>query len=462
MSDRKIGGKISSTSEGIDPKTRKKIFDINVQMISHDSHSFKRCIIRRRIEDFDGEVDFSYLPVVLREYDDNDNQMLKDEISRQGQMFMEISRKQNCFMNYNGSLLRWKEVDHCWQVEKTMANGRVIIDLKSFATMNPGYRMGNAKPPNKCGVELLTRKGDYIMLDQINEEEFYLLTPAVIYGFSFALKEWGQFEVLGLSKINFNENAFDQLELSKDKKDIIRGLVMQYSEYGQMRIKPLDPISNKGKGCIFLCYGPPGTGKTLTAESVAEFLKRPLWTLSVNELGTNPVDLENKLRSVLEVAIKWNAIILLDEADIYLEKRDIADLKRNTLVGIFLRLLEYYQGVLFLTTNRGMNLDDAIYSRINMTIHYPKLGFKERHKIWTNFLKNADLSFEADDFSKYELNGRDIRNILHTARTLAQSKEESLTPNHVINVIETIQKSRNEMQEMKKTITANETEGYEN
>ncbi|CAG8548645.1 3707_t:CDS:2 [Racocetra fulgida] len=342
-----------------------------------------------------------------------------------------------------------------------MANGRVIIDLQSFATMNPGYKMGNAKPPNKCDIELLTRKGDYIKLDQINEEDFYLLTPAVVYGFSFALKEWGQFEVLGLSRINFNENAFDQLEMSKDKKDIIRGLVMQYSESGQMRIKPLDPISNKGKGCIFLCYGPPGTGKTLTAESVAEFLKRPLWTLSVNELGTNPVDLENKLRSVLEVAIKWNAIILLDEADIYLEKRDIADLKRNTLVGIFLRLLEYYQGVLFLTTNRGMNLDDAIYSRINMTIHYPKLGIKERHKIWTNFLKNADLSFEADNFSKYELNGRDIRNILHTARTLAQSREESLTANHVINVIETIQKSRNEMEEIKKTIAANKTESCE-
>ncbi|CAG8528068.1 1381_t:CDS:2 [Racocetra fulgida] len=369
-------------------------------------------------EYFDGEVDFSYLPVVLREYDDNDNQMLKDEISRQGQMFVEISRRQNCFMNYNGSLLRWKEVNGCMKVEKTMANGRVIIDLQSFATMNPGYGMGNARPPNRCDIELLTRKGDYIKLDQI-DEDFYLLTPAVVYGFSFALKEWGQLEVLGLSRINFDENAFDQLEMSKDKKDIIKGLVMQYGESGHMKIKPLDPISNKGKGCIFLCYGPPGTGKTLTAESVAEFLKRPLWTLSVNELGTNP-------EIVLEVAIKWNAILLLDEADIYLEKRDVADLTRNTLVGIFLRLLEYYQGMK----------------------NFP-------------YYSNADLSLEADDFSKYELNGRDIRNVLHTARTLAQSREESLTANHVINVIETIQKSRNEMEDIKKTIAENETEGCE-
>lgn len=48
----------------------------------------------------------------------------------------------------------------------------------------------------------------------------------------------------------------------------------------------------------------------------------------------------------------WGAVLLLDEADVYLERRSINDLMRNSLVSIFLRLLEYFQGILFLTTNR--------------------------------------------------------------------------------------------------------------
>jgi SpoVK/Ycf46/Vps4 family AAA+-type ATPase len=55
--------------------------------------------------------------------------------------------------------------------------------------------------------------------------------------------------------------------------------------------------------------------------------------------------------------------MLIDEADIFLEKRSTEDIERNAVVGTFLRLLEYYDGVLFLTTNRVHNFDEAFYSR---------------------------------------------------------------------------------------------------
>lgn len=115
-----------------------------------------------------------------------------------------------------------------------------------------------------------------------------------------------------------------------------------------------DIISGKGGGVVFLLHGPPGTGKTLTAESVSEFLKRPLYSVSVGELGTDCKSLEKALSEVLEVATRWNAVILLDEADIFLERRTLQDVTRNALVGIFLRLLEYHTGVLFLTSNRSL------------------------------------------------------------------------------------------------------------
>lgn len=67
-----------------------------------------------------------------------------------------------------------------------------------------------------------------------------------------------------------------------------------------------------------MLHGPPGTGKTLTAEGIAELLKRPLYMVSVGELGTNPHQLETELNKILDVAHSWGAVLLLDEADVFL------------------------------------------------------------------------------------------------------------------------------------------------
>lgn len=47
-------------------------------------------------------------------------------------------------------------------------------------------------------------------------------------------------------------------------------------------------------------------------------------------------------------------MVLLDESDVFLEEREKTDLQRNALVSVFLRVLEYYEGILILTSNRGM------------------------------------------------------------------------------------------------------------
>ncbi|CAG8729258.1 10513_t:CDS:2, partial [Cetraspora pellucida] len=129
-----------------------------------------------------------------------------------------------------------------------------------------------------------------------------------------------------------------------------------------------------------------------------------------------------ELVKVLDIAYTWKAVILLDEADIYLEKRNTVDLVRNTMVGIFLRLLEYYQGVIFLTTNRVISFDDA----------------------------RADLPLKADEFANYDLNGREIRNVLHAARLLAKNKGKTLSAENVIDVISIVQEFKQETSEMKK------------
>ena len=80
----------------------------------------------------------------------------------------------------------------------------------------------------------------------------------------------------------------------------------------------LTSCSGKGRGLVAVLHGPPGTGKTLTAEGIAELLKRPLYMVSTGELGTRPDQLETELNKILDVAHSWGAVLLLDEADVFL------------------------------------------------------------------------------------------------------------------------------------------------
>lgn len=68
-------------------------------------------------------------------------------------------------------------------------------------------------------------------------------------------------------------------------------------------------------------------------ETIAEHLRRPLYVVSGGELGVTPDSAEKKLSRVMEIATVWKAVVLIDEADIFLQKRDLENLGRNSLVA---------------------------------------------------------------------------------------------------------------------------------
>jgi AAA+ superfamily predicted ATPase len=136
----------------------------------------------------------------------------------------------------------------------------------------------------------------------------------------------------------------------------------------------------------------------------------------------------------------------LDEADVFLEERQTTDLARNALVSVFLRVLEYYDGILILTSNRVGTFDEAFKSRVQLAVHYPALNEDGRFEIWRNFiytLRNTgvDMNFEELErkvavLARHKLNGRQIRNLVWTARQLAKYKAERLEYTHLEQVIE--------------------------
>lgn len=222
----------------------------------------------------------------------------------------------------------------------------------------------------------------------LTEEQKLICTP-LVRGYALKEKQWLHFFVNAVSDIPFNERAFSSLNLPKNQKDLILGFTSVKAPY---RNQFDDVIEGKGKGIIILLSGPPGVGKTLTAESVAEQMKVPLYIMAAGDLGLDPRSVETKLQDVMSMCSRWGAILLLDEADIFLEERSLHELERNKLVSIFLRVLEYYEGIMFLTTNRVQTFDAAFQSRIHISLEYPELDKPARKAIWRNFLDRHNLA----------------------------------------------------------------------
>ncbi|GAW16579.1 hypothetical protein ANO14919_060110 [Xylariales sp. No.14919] len=276
----------------------------------------------------------------------------------------------------------------------------------------------------------------------ISEESFKLLFPALIPAFGLRNKKWWWLVTDDLRDVKWNTAAFKTLQLEPNTKDLVQSLVRGHKHKSMVFD---DVMSGKGQGLIFLLHGKPGLGKTLTAESVAEDLNRPLYSISGGELSTNVTALERRLNEIFDLAKRWDAVSLLDEADVLLCKRNSAEMDRNAIVAVFLRKLEYFQGVLILTTNRKDDFDDAFKSRIHVTISFPELSADSRSKIWKGLIEanravKTDESWTDEAFRKlgtYDLNGRIIKNILRTAVAYANAKNEPLGVRHVDVIAET-------------------------
>ncbi len=200
-----------------------------------------------------------------------------------------------------------------------------------------------------------------------------------------------------------------KLILPEEQTDLIDILT------AEMDVLMDDIIEGKSGGTTVLCAGPAGVGKTLTAEVYAEIIRRPLYRVHSGQLGLNVAAMETALKDVLTRAQRWGAVMLIDEADVYIRRRD-DNIATNAVVGVFLRVLEYFNGLLFLTTNRVDDIDEAIISRCIALIKYHHPGVEARRRIWQVMTEQFELAVDealllklADIFPT--ASGRDIKGL---------------------------------------------------
>ncbi|KAJ8110588.1 hypothetical protein ONZ43_g5833 [Nemania bipapillata] len=194
------------------------------------------------------------------------------------------------------------------------------------------------------------------------DEEDVLLLPCRVIAYAFRERRFVMLDIKSLKNPEASDDVFNDLKIDPSHRIMVESLVKSHLEkQSTQKLCPSinmnqDLIRGKGSGLVILLHGVPG----------------------------------------------------VDEADIFLSRRELGDLKRNALVSVFLRVLEYYSGILFLTTNRVGTLDEAFKSRIHISLYYPPLDKKQTMEI-------------------FEVNIKKLQKIIHEKEKL-QAELDPLSP----------------------------------
>ncbi|TWU71120.1 hypothetical protein ED733_001833 [Metarhizium rileyi] len=238
----------------------------------------------------------------------------------------------------------------------------------------------------------------------------YLICTRLLMGFVLKSRTWEKLDVACCQPPRINVQAIDTLVMPEDRKRLIKAIVQKYTD---PRFTPGKSVQTWGADFIEKC--------------ISELIGRPLLSLTCADFGIDEIMMEKNLSRWFQLAESWGAVMLLDEADVWLERRMISDLKRNTLVAVFLRCLEYYRGILFLTSNRVGTFDDAFISRIHVVIYYEDLGEEQRKQIWKQFFdklerERKDTIIVESRAKHFVLNDSEMRKILWNGREIRNGK----------------------------------------
>ncbi|KAJ6112321.1 hypothetical protein N7523_008382 [Penicillium sp. IBT 18751x] len=422
-------------------------YRLECRYLDYDGQKFGEAGIFLGVTKFRGSKPIEALQAFpLHHHPDYDG--VRKDLVKRGQKFRDLAGThiQHCdgsaFFMKNGTAVEVK------------INGQVGVDAAFFRQMLPNYsrpRLQDNWPKKNDGIAVFDihalfqrdrerekegmQEGS-IEVQQMGEDDFLISCPTVCC-FSFHEKQFLECAVGALREVTWTSETFDCLKIPSKTKTVLSSLAK--TRLGVVPAVPFDDvIDGKGRGLNILLHGPPGVGKTFTVEATSQHFNLPLYSISAGDLVVASADstvLEQRLESIFQIAKHFDAVLLLDEADAFMEQRKSYHDTHNRLVTVFLRKLEYYQGILFLTTNRMIDFDEAILSRIHLIFKYEGLTTEFRREIWMNLLSRAHTAHgppvvgedELQQLDKFSLNGRDIKNLVSIAHALATVEEEPVT-----------------------------------
>ena len=371
---------------------------LNVQMeyvAPYGNSTYTKCNKNVIVPAYMGKVAIGSLPVQPLFSLDN-----IDKFVSRGKVFEELTQKPT-YKHCEGFMYI-----QTWAGTKRLPiNSRVVIDPE-------GYK-------KYCSAD---KWHDNETLKTVPDELISFTLPCVP-AFSLEYRMWGELPVDSIRDIVFDETAFQRTVLTDTYKSLISTLVTNFYE-----TECCDFIAGKKCGLVFLLNGPPGVGKTLTAHGIAELTHRPLYTIGSGDIGTHPDQIDKCLQKIFNMVGTWNGIVLIDEADVFMSKRTDYDIEYNACVSVFLRLIETYFGILFLTTNRDHGIDPAFDSRIHIRLRYHELEDEEKKKVWAESFNRYKINgIDLDKVCKCKLNNREIANIVQLAYIHSNGTPENVT-----------------------------------
>ena len=413
---------------------RSSTFIVDVVYLDFDGSLYSPVQQTFAIRKYDGERAISNLSVFPLVFDP-DHKLIREELVARGNRWLQLARADYwAHKSYKGPTVGEQPIEVDSQIIVDMKAGMVAFD------QNMPQIGGLNLTPHNTGETHAEEQGPFdgsehddihqdhdldlqlesAFLDEHQswlvatvepgdiEDEDKILLPSRVYAFALRLRKFVRLDVNRIEEVTYT-SGFDALVLPDGHKETVRALVANHARgpVNHDANSPdhgIDLVRGKGEGLVVLLHGAPGVGKTSTAECVADSTKRPLYPITCGDIGDTAADVQANLDVNFRWAHKWGCVLLLDEADIFLQKRDKHNITRNSIVSVFLRTLEYYSGILILTTNRVGTFDPAFRSRIHVSLYYPPLKKDATMQIWKMHLNRA-LELKGKDM---KINTKDI------------------------------------------------------
>lgn len=305
--------------------------------LHYDGTSIGRMSYTHTIEPFQGEVEVATLEVVPADWAfyTVDNKPVADVLRENGKQTYQLLLPECLQHTGKSKQFPFHDVD-----------GLVMVDMKTFYTDHPDYRPMLMQKSNQtagvadCYCSVCKQRNEtsakpksipFAGYDDISFEKDAItdhqsfLFPSRVFAFHFRTRLWELVDVSNLSPAQFQPDILSTLVMKTDRIEMIKALSQKYirsterTRHVRNEFWSADFIRGKGRSQIILLHGKPGVGKTYTAECIAEHTQRPLMTLSCADIGTDPEEVEENLIYNFTAATKWGAVLLIDEADIYME-----------------------------------------------------------------------------------------------------------------------------------------------